>query len=123
MPLTVKINKNTAGMMIQQMGNSPYKTPFAIESKASFTGIRYTRMARRKARAAVNTLAWYPFIFFMTNAQKRNKIGNVATNSDKKILLNGSITCVHFILLRSLKPKLGSKGITGHPFHKFGNKR
>src|SRR5678815_1430655 len=36
---TVMLNKNTAVMTIQQIGNNPYKAPCKEERKASFTGI------------------------------------------------------------------------------------
>ena len=47
--LTVILNKNTAVITIQPMGNKPYKAPFAVESNARFTGMPYTKMAIRIA--------------------------------------------------------------------------
>ena len=37
--LTVTLNKKTAVITIQQMGNKPYNAPFALERRASFTGM------------------------------------------------------------------------------------
>src|SRR6186997_1791673 len=42
--LTVILNKKTAVITIQQIGNKPYNAPFAVDSKASLTGILYAKM-------------------------------------------------------------------------------
>ena len=55
--LTVILNKNTAVMTIQPMGNKPYNAPLAVESIASFTGMPYTKMAIRIARPVAIRLA------------------------------------------------------------------
>src|ERR1051325_6734238 len=49
--LTVTLNKKTAEITIQQMGNKPYNAPFAVESRANFTGMPYTKMAMTTAIA------------------------------------------------------------------------
>src|SRR5678810_872034 len=81
--LTVILNKKTAVITIQQIGNKPYNAPFAVERRASFTGIPYTKMAMTIAIAIAIKLALYPFIFFMINAQKIKSIGTIAINADK----------------------------------------
>jgi len=40
--LTVILKRKMAPMIIQQIGNKPYKAPCAVDSSASFTGIPYT---------------------------------------------------------------------------------
>src|SRR5215210_4698951 len=37
--LIVILNKKTAAIIIQQIGNKPYKAPLTVESNASFTGM------------------------------------------------------------------------------------
>ena len=46
---TVMLNRNTAQIMIQQIGNRPYNAPLAAERSARFTGMRYTSTAIRMA--------------------------------------------------------------------------
>jgi hypothetical protein len=89
---TVTLYKNTAPIIIQQMGNNPYSTPWNVDKRASFKGIPYITIANKIATRTVNKLAKYPFIFFIINAQKINNTGIAATIADKVRLFNGSIT-------------------------------
>lgn len=79
------LNKNTAVTTIQQIGKRPYKTPFAVDKKASFTGIPYITTAITIAIAVASKLAVYPFIFLMISAQKIKRTGIIATRADKPI--------------------------------------
>ena len=54
---TVMLNKKTAVITIQPIGNKPYKAPFAVDSNARFTGIPYTKMAIRMAIEVDSKLA------------------------------------------------------------------
>src|ERR1051325_9309107 len=55
--LTVILNRKTAVITIQQIGNKPYKAPLAVERRASLTGIPYTKMAISMAIAVASILA------------------------------------------------------------------
>src|SRR6266496_4639041 len=101
--LTVTLNKKTAVITIQQMGNKPYNAPFVLERRASFTGMPYTKTEMTIAISVAIKLAWYPFIFFRINAQKIKTIGTTATIADKAMLPRGSISCVQFMKLFSRK--------------------
>ena len=54
---TVRLNKNTAAIMIQQMGNRPYIAPLSVDSKASFTGMPYATIAMTTAIKVARRLA------------------------------------------------------------------
>lgn len=47
--LTVTLNKKTAEIMIQQIGNNPYNDPWSVDKAANLKGIPYTRMAINNA--------------------------------------------------------------------------
>lgn len=48
--LTVTLNKKTAEIMIQQIGNNPYNDPWSVDkAPANLKGIPYTRMAINNA--------------------------------------------------------------------------
>jgi hypothetical protein len=94
---TVALNKNTAPIIIQQIGKNPYIAPYKADKSAVPNGMPYAKIETASATMAVSKLALYPFIFFIINAQKMNRMGNDATSADIIRFPNGSVSCVYFI--------------------------
>ena len=73
---TVILNKKTAVITIQQMGNKPYKAPFAVESSASFAGIPYINMEIRMAISNSEQAGLVAFHLFYNKRPENKEDGN-----------------------------------------------